>query len=199
MRNLLPNQAKYNKVFADAVYDLYRQQKYGISSCKIRDRDLALMRKHIVDWQENEDAGALNETSIQFQTWLALNYDDVVYSRGGTGYINAPATGPTIGLSHVNPFNGDMQNIIQISAGGCITRINLNPSVVVNQNINTSYVHTQDSPLAIWTIIHNMNMTPNVFCEDASGQDMEGVIEVVNSNQIKIYFSQPVSGKAYLS
>jgi hypothetical protein len=195
MRNLLPNQAKYSKVFADTVYRQYKQMRYGITSCKSTDLDLATMRKHIVDWQEHEDAGALDETSIQYQTWLALNYDDVVYSQGGTGYIHTSATAPTVGLNYVS---GNInENIIQISAGGCITRINLNPSIFIAEN--TSYVHTQTTPATTWTITHNLNMVPNVRTEDLTGQDIEGTIEVVNENQIKITFSQPVSGKAYLS
>lgn len=195
MRNLLPNQAKYNKVFADAVYKMYRQIRYGIASCKSSDLQLASIRKHIVDWQENEDAGALDETSIQYQTWLALNYDDVRYSQGGTGYIRTAAVGPTVGLNYVDA--GVNENIIQISAGGCITRINLNPSIYVADN--TSYVHTQSTPSATWNIIHNLNMIPNVRCETLTGEDIEGVVEVVNNNQLRITFSQPVSGKAYLS
>jgi hypothetical protein len=195
MRNLLPNQAKYSKVFADAVYRQYKQIRYGIASCKSTDLDLATMRKHIVDWQENEDAGALDETSIQYQTWLALNYDNVVYSQGGTGYIRTSATAPTVGLNYVSG-NID-KNIIQISAGGCITRINLNPSIFIADNI--SYVHTQTNPATVWDITHSLNMIPNVRTEDLAGQDIEGTVEVVSVNQIKIYFSQAVSGKAYLS
>jgi hypothetical protein len=199
MRNLLPNQAKYSKVFADAVYRQYKQIRYGIASCKSTDLDLAVMRKHIVDWQQYEDAGALDETSIQFQTWLALTYDDVVYSNGGTGYIKTSAVGPSMGLNFINQNSSSGQNIIQVSAGGCITRINLNPSIVINQNAGTSYIHIQDVPATVWTITHNLSMVPNVFTEDANGQDIDGILEVMSDNQIKIYFSQPVSGKAYLS
>lgn len=195
MRNLLPNQAKHNKVFADAVYRQYKQMRYGIASCKSTDLDMATMRKYIVDWQENEDAGALDETSIQYQTWLALNYDDVVYSQGGTGYIHTSAQAPTVGLNYVN---GNInENIIQINAGGCITRINLNPSIFIAEN--TSYVHTQSVAATEWNIVHNLNMIPNVRTEDLSGNDIEGVVTVVDNYQIKITFSQPVSGKAYLS
>lgn len=198
MRSLLPNQAKHNKVFADALYRRYRQIRYGIASCREGDLDLATMRKDIVDWQQYEDDGALNETSIQFQTWMGLTYDDVLYSNGGTGYINSnSAISPSVGLSYINAQDGSGQNIIQISAGGCITRINLNPSITINQN--TSYVHTQATPATIWNIPHNLSMVPNVRTEDLLGQDIEGIVENVDENNMKIYFSQAVAGKAYLS
>jgi hypothetical protein len=169
--------------------------RYGISSCKSSEKDLAIMRKQIVDWQLNEDAGALNETSIQFQTWLGVTYDDVIYSQGGTGYINTGSTGPSIGFNYMD--NGVNQNIIQVSAGGCITRINLNPSITVNQN--TSHVHNQTTPAIMWDITHSLGMIPNVRTEDSNGDDIEGIIEIVNQNQLKIYFTQAISGKAYLS
>ncbi len=195
MRDLLPNQTKYSKVFADVVYKQYKQIRYGISSCKFSSNDLAIMRKDIVDWQVNEDGGALNETSIQFQTWLGVTYDDVIYSQGGTGYINSGTTAPSMGLVYTE--GGVNQNIIQVSAGGCITRINLNPSITVTKP--SSYVHTQTTPATMWEITHNLTMVPNVRTEDLTGGDIEGVIEILNQNQLRIYFSQAVSGKAYLS
>jgi len=79
MRTLLANKIKHYKNFADAVNRLYREIRYGVESCKPEsDLDLAMMRKELVDWQANEDGAALTETSIQYQTWLAVNYDDTL-------------------------------------------------------------------------------------------------------------------------
>jgi hypothetical protein len=158
---------------------------------------LASVRKEIVDWQSNEDAGALSDVQIQYQTWLPVEYDDVLYSKGGAGYIQTgtPTTPAPFGVSY-NYGNGS-QNIIEVNAGGCVTRINLNPAITINQN--TSFEFTQPTPATTWDIVHNMSITPNVFTEDTNGDDIEGVIEVVNSNRIKIYFTQAVAGKAYLS
>jgi hypothetical protein len=198
MRSLLANKVKYYKSFADAIYADYKKLRYGISTCKPTvDMDLAMVRKDIVDWQSNEDDGALSDVQIQYQTWLPVEYDDVLYSRGGTGYIQTgtPTTPAPFGVSY-NYGNGS-QNIIEVNAGGCITRINLNPAITINQN--TSFEFTQPTPATTWDIIHNMGITPNVFTEDINGDDIEGVIEVVNNNRIKIYFTQAVAGKAYLS
>jgi hypothetical protein len=198
MRSLLANKVKYYKSFADTVYADYKKLRYGIATCKpTADMDLAMVRKDIVDWQSNEDDGALSDVQIQYQTWLPVEYDDVLYSRGGTGYIQTgtPTTPAPFGVSY-NYGNGS-QNIIEVNAGGCITRINLNPAITINQN--TAFEFTQATPATTWDIIHNMGITPNVFTEDTSGNDIEGVIEVVNSNRIKIYFTQAVAGKAFLS
>ena len=198
MRSLLANKVKYYKSFADTIYADYKKLRYGIATCKpTADMDLAMVRKDIVDWQSNEDDGALSDVQIQYQTWLPVEYDDVLYSRGGTGYIQTgtPTTPAPFGVSY-NYGNGS-QNIIEVNAGGCITRINLNPAITINQN--TAFEFTQATPATTWDIIHNMGITPNVFTEDTSGNDIEGVIEVVNSNRIKIYFTQAVAGKAFLS
>lgn len=198
MRSLLANKVKYYRSFADAVYADYKRLRYGIGSCSpTADRDLAAVRKEIVDWQSNEDAGALSDIQIQYQTWLPVEYDDVLYSRGGTGYIQSgtPTTPAPFGVSY--NYGNSSQNIIEVNAGGCITRINLNPAITINQSI--SYEHTQAVAATMWDITHNMGITPNVFTEDTTGADIEGVIEVVNNNRIKIYFTQPVAGKAFLS
>ncbi len=199
MATLLPNRAKHNKVFADTLYQQYMQLRFGINTCKPNyDYDLSLMRKDIVDWEANEDGGALSETSIQYQTWLAVTYDDVLYSRGGSGYVTtSQPQSPTVGLNYIEQTGPAGQNIIQVNAGGCITRINLNPSIIINQN--TSYLHTQAIAATVWDITHNLSMIPNVTTEDLNGVDIEGIIEVIDNNRIKIYFNQATAGKAYLS
>jgi hypothetical protein len=37
------------------------------------------------------------------------------------------------------------------------------------------------------------------WLEDASGVDIQGVVEYTDLNNLKITFNQPVAGKAYLS
>lgn len=88
-------------------------------------------------------------------------------------------------------------NIIEINSGGCITNLNVDPVV----NIGTSFKYTQDcaTPSSQWTINHNLGLVPNIWVEDCSGVDLDAAVEVVDNNTIKLNFSQPVSGKAFLS
>lgn len=197
MRTLLTHKAKHYKTFADSVYRQYIKMRYGIDSCKKPvDQDLSSIRKELVDWEAHEDGGALSDTSISYRTWLGVTYDDVLYSKGGVGYVSSKQRiGPSMGLNYVS---GNInQNIIEVNTGGCITRINLNPSIVINQN--SSFVHTQAVASTVWDIQHNMNLVPNVTTEDATGTDIMGIIDVVDNNRLKIYFNQAVAGKAYLS
>lgn len=198
MRTYLPNKAKYNKQFADVMHRLYKQMRYGIGSCKPElDAQLISMRKELVEWEANEDEGALSETKVQYKTWLGVKYDDVLYSKGGTGFIiSDEGKAPAMGLNYMGQQQSG-QNIIEINSGGCITRINLNPSIVINQNM--SFVYTQQAPATVWDITHGMNMIPNVTTEDALGNDIVGILDVIDNNRIKIYFNTAVAGKAYLS
>jgi hypothetical protein len=198
MRTYLPNRVKYNKQFADAMHRLYKQMRYGIGSCKPDyNNQLVSMRKELVEWEANEDDGALSETKIQFKTWLGVKYDDVLYSKGGTGFIiSDDGKAPSMGLNYMGQQQSG-QNVIEINSGGCITRINLNPAITINQN--SSFVYTQQTPATMWDITHGMNMIPNVTTEDALGNDIVGILDVIDNNRIKIYFNIPVAGKAYLS
>jgi hypothetical protein len=88
-------------------------------------------------------------------------------------------------------------SVIQVNAHGAITRINLSPAITINNNM--SYVYTQAAPALVWMVEHKMGFKPSVFTEDASGTDIQGVIEYVDLNNLRITFNQPVAGKAYLS
>lgn len=198
MRTYLQNRTKYNKQFADVMHRLYRQMRYGIDSCKPdQDSQLISMRKELVEWEANEDDGALSETKIQLKTWLGVKYDDVLYSKGGTGYfVSEDGKGPAVGLNYMGTQQSG-QNIIEINSGGCITRINLNPAITINQN--SSFVFTQQTPSTMWDVVHGMNLSPNLRTEDLTGADIVGVVDYIDNNRLKIYFNQPVAGRAYLS
>lgn len=198
MRTLLPHKAKHYKTFADVIHRQYKKLRYGIDSCKpAADEDLASMRKELVDWEANEDGGALETASINYRTWLAVSYDDVLYSKGGRGFIiseEGKSAGMALG------YNGIVNagpNIIEINSGGCLTRINLNPAININQN--GSFVHNQQVASTVWEVNHGMNLIPNIFTEDISGNDIQGIIDIIDNNRLKIYFNTPVAGKAYLS
>lgn len=206
MRTLLAKKEKYYKEYADAVFKTVRQMRYGISSCKksLVSPDLAYMRKQLVDWQSNEDEDALCQTNMNYTTFIPVNYrnDSLVQfntsgNAWGPGYYNTGTpNGPqTAGVGFV--YGSANQNIIEVNSGGCLTRINLNPAITINQN--SSFMFSQSTPSTVWVINHNMGMTPNVFTEDLDGNDINGIIEIMDSNNLKIYFNQPVAGKAFLS
>lgn len=175
--------------------------RFGVESCKPEmDIDLALMRKEIVDWQANEDGDALCQTAIQYQTWLGVTYNDTLYPSGGTGYIHSSVPSGPVGFNYSNSYVQNGQNIITVNSGGCITRINLNPSVAVNQGPgNIQYNYHQTVASTTWTINHNLGFVPNVTTVNDSLQEIEGVLTTLNASTVVIEFSDALTGYAYLS
>lgn len=205
MRNLLAERSKYYKNFADSVYNQYRKIRYGIQSCK-PSTELYIdgMRKEIVDYQANDDGEALTEVSIQHMGWLPVYYStndescdyQPPWSDMNRYRIHSCHGGPrTIGMSYAN--QNSSTNLIEVNTGGCITRINLNPSIVVNNG--AAFTHTQTFAATVWTIVHNLGYVPNVWTADSNNNNISGVTNVVNLNTITITFNTAVAGKAYLS
>lgn len=209
MRNLLPQKEKYLINFANSVYDEYRQIKFGIQSCRnTGELWLNEIRNDIVEYQSNDDGGALCAVSIQHMGWLPVYYpsnDESCEYRPpwcdvSKYQIQRCNKGPQgVGMSYVG--NGGSANLIEVNAGGCITRININPAITINNNTGTAFTYVQNcaDPQLVWYINHNLGYTPNVWVEDCDGCNADGVIAVVNSNTITITFSSPIGGTAHLS
>jgi hypothetical protein len=211
MRNLLPDKVKYYKNFANSVYAEFQKIKYGIASCRPSGKlYVDKTRKDIVDYQANDDGEALSQVSINTMAWLPVYYPSNDTSCGYTPpwsnmskyQIQRCSSGPTgVGMSYVG--QGNSANIIEVNTGGCITRINLNPTINITNNATgaSSFVFTQDcaQPQAIWNINHNLGYTPNAWTVDCAGNNISGTMTVINNNTIRITFSTAQAGKAYLS
>ena len=201
MRNLVPNKTEHYKVFADAVDQLFHSIRFGLSGRKRKTSlDQAIMRKHIVDWQVNEDDDALTTASIQYTTWLPVLYE--VNTSGSIGSNSSTTATYPAGVSLGYNYPGGTQNIIDVNTGGCITRINLNPTITIDNSSSgggANYTHVQSIAAVTWTITHNLGFVPNVFVLDGNGVEMIGSINSANATTLVISFSQAVSGTAYLT
>lgn len=62
-----------------------------------------------------------------------------------------------------------------------------------------SQVHTQATAAAIWNVDHGMGKFPAVEIFDSAGDEVEGDIRHIDSNSLRIVFSAPFSGVAYLN
>jgi hypothetical protein len=162
------------------------------------------MRKHIVDWQDLEDEDALCKSNINYTTWLPISYRndtsvqfDQSLDLWGAGYLRGgtPNSPDQVGVGFA--YGQNNQNIIEVNTGGCITRINLNPAININNN--SSFEFTQQTPATVWNIVHGMGLKPNVKLEDLLGNDIVGAVDYLDNNTVRVTFNQAVAGKAYLS
>ena len=60
------------------------------------------------------------------------------------------------------------------------------------------YTHTQNTPLATWTIDHNLGNYVTAIVYDSANNQVEGAITQPSTNQIVITFSSAFSGYAYI-
>jgi len=209
MRNLLPRKDQYNIDFANSVYAEMRKIKYGISSCNVNTKLwLADIRREIAEYQSRDDGEALTQVSISHMGWLPVYYPSIddsceyrpPWCEVGKYQIPRCARGPQgIGMSYAG--NGGSANLIEVNAGGCITRININPAITINNNTGTAFTYAQNcaDPQLVWYITHDLGYTPNAWTEDCDGNDISGTLAVVDSNTITITFSSPQAGTAHLS
>lgn len=62
-----------------------------------------------------------------------------------------------------------------------------------------SYVHTQGTPAATWTVVHRLGVFPNVQTFSSARDQIEGVVAHANTNELTITFNAATSGVAYLN
>ncbi len=61
------------------------------------------------------------------------------------------------------------------------------------------YTHDQSIADTVWTIVHGMNKVPCVEVIDTGGTLVEGDIEIIDINTVRLTFSAAFTGKAYLN
>lgn len=63
-----------------------------------------------------------------------------------------------------------------------------------------SYVHAQNTPAAVWTIVHNLGYRPGgILIIDSAGTEWQGEIAHLDLNTLTITFTVAFGGTAYLS
>lgn len=62
-----------------------------------------------------------------------------------------------------------------------------------------TFVFTQNNPAAQWDVAHGMGQFPSVTVVDSAGDAVLGRVEYVDENLVRLHFSAPFSGKAYLN
>lgn len=62
------------------------------------------------------------------------------------------------------------------------------------------YFHFQQvSPSAEWTILHSLGKFPSVMVVDSAGTVVEGAVEYVDADSLKVHFASAFGGDAYLN
>lgn len=67
-------------------------------------------------------------------------------------------------------------------------------------SVNDSfYQHTQSVPSAVWTVTHGLGKFPSVAVVDSAGSHVEGDIQYLDINTVRLSFVGGFSGIAYFN
>lgn len=183
---------KWKKEHASYMYKIYMEKTMGIKiknyPLSINESLILFLKKDIAVWSLRQDT---NNLGREEGVWTPLSYrrKKAEQIRHGVSYnyseycTNKPAT--------IKSKDG----LVEICSNGCITKININPI----QYADAKYEHIQSVASNIWNIEHNLGFNPNVYVINEEGIEVEGVITIINNNEMRIEFSSPTKGKAYLS
>jgi hypothetical protein len=65
--------------------------------------------------------------------------------------------------------------------------------------VGTTFTYEQLVAAYMWDIVHNLNRYPSVTVIDSGGSEIIPEVQYTNENEIKLYFANRTSGKAYLN
>ncbi len=97
----------------------------------------------------------------------------------------------------------DDYNVIIADADGSVSISDTSQTVTTTSLISivggSTYVHTQSSPSATWSISHNLGRRPSVTVVDSAGTVVIGEVTYLSDNTLRVEFSAGFSGQAYLN
>jgi hypothetical protein len=198
----MSNNSKLYIRFANAVQAKFQEERYGITPCcEPKSLEELEMKRDLCEWKALQGSEDLNDTQIRYFANLPIYVDE----KSGTSSNNShyryagSASNRNATVKYSTGFNGE-QNVVEINAGGAVTRINLNPVINIDNTELDKYTHYQEVPSSVWTVVHNMEFVPgNELITDLDGNEIEGVTRVIDLNTIEITFSEPIAGYAYVS
>lgn len=62
-----------------------------------------------------------------------------------------------------------------------------------------SFVFTEGTPSTVWTIKHKLKRFPSVTVQDTAGDEVMGIIDYINEEELTVTFTANVTGKAFLN
>lgn len=67
------------------------------------------------------------------------------------------------------------------------------------QTFEVAYHHTQSLSSNTWEVEHNLGFYPNITTMDSAGTLVEGELQHLSKYRLRVTYSAPISGQAFLS
>ena len=72
-------------------------------------------------------------------------------------------------------------------------------SKAVAVEADAHYVHQQAAASTVWNVTHNLDKKPSVSIVDSGDTKINGQVDYIDANTLRITLSAPTSGKAYIN
>lgn len=192
---------KLQKAFSDAVYTVFLEERYGIAPCcGSKSLEQLEAEKMLCDWKVLSADNSMSESQIRYFANLPVFVNDELGTVSSDSHYDYSGTSSNSASVVYNTGLNGYENVIEINAGGAVTRINLNPVINVDNSPTDQYTHHQETPSDTWVIEHNLGFVPgNELITDLDGNEIDGVTRPIDSNTIQLEFSEPIAGWAYIS
>ena len=120
--------------------------------------------------------------------------NNVIINQDGETVVYVTQDVPSNVLVHEDTpnrvtVNQDEPNRIVLALGGSIA----------TNNLTRRHIHTQGTVSSTWTINHTLGGRPSVTVVDSSGTVVFGEVQYFSNTQVRVLFSAPFSGSAYLT
>lgn len=111
-------------------------------------------------------------------------------------------------LSLGNCFDGEMDDIHMTDKSGCVRYdiaqdLTEEQKALARENIGVvgdkHFKFDQNELSDTWLIEHNLDKYPSVIVEDTAHDQVFGSVQYISRNVIKIIFSSPIRGTAFLN
>lgn len=189
--------------YSNSVYNVFLEERYGIEPCcETKPTEVLEAEMMLCEWKKLKGSDDLTDSQIRYFSNLPVYIDNKTGISSNDSHYRyaASSSSKTARVTYNTGFNGE-ENIVEINAGGAVTRINLNPVINIDNSAELDrYTHYQEEASTVWTVVHNMGFVPgNELITDLDGNEIEGITRVIDLNTIEITFSEPVTGYAYVS
>jgi len=188
--------------YSNSVYSVFLEERYGIEPCcETKPTEVLEAELMLCEWKKLKGADDLSDSQIRYFSNLPVYIDGKTGTSSNDSHYRyaASSSSKTARVVYNTGVNGN-ENIVEINAGGAVTRINLNPIINIDNTAVDKFVFTQEEPSTVWLIKHDLEFVPgNELITDLNGNEIDGITRVVDINTIQVEFSEPVAGYAYLS
>jgi len=162
---------------------MLRQSEYLLSRNRINPGPLRNLRARNADSLAQIPHDTRNEEVWGWQRWTEKDYY-LVDSEISDNLLEETDPGTRVEEGVIYPDYTKPANI---------------PSTVIRGSNSRMFEFTQNTPLATWTIIHNLGFYPSVELFNSSRSEIDGDVNHLSTNTLVVNFNLPITGYARLN